>query len=113
MGLSYSGGGITGILAAMCSHHELLQLAPQLHAMQPPPLVATASGGTLGFLLHQSTEAAVAAGAINPIAYPPPLAPNLTYDVLASNKVPKGSTWWANAINYIPNVTTAAASDAL
>ena len=46
IGLSYSGGGITAILATMCSHHALREIVP-IDSMDNL-VVSTASGGTLG-----------------------------------------------------------------
>ena len=64
---------------------------------------STASGGTLGFLVHQSTTNA----AVN-LRYPPPLSPNITYDDLTFRTGEGGSVWWANAVNYLPHTREAA-----
>ena len=113
IGVTYSGGGITGMAASLCSHHALTQLVPQYEELDI--VVSTASGGTLGYLLHQSVLAsddppsaasrARAARSVGtkPIEFPAPLSPNTSFATLNSNKVADGHTWWANAVNYIPD----------
>jgi hypothetical protein len=120
IGVCYSGGGITGMAASMCAHHALTQLVP--HFDELGVTVSTASGGTLGYLLHQSTLATddppsarartLAAAGAKPVVFPPPLSPALTYAQLNNNSVAHGHTWWANAVNYIPDGPPAPAARA-
>ena len=101
IGLCYSGGGITGMAASMCAHHALTQLVPSFSELDVT--VSTASGGTLGYLLHQSTlatddPAPERSANAKLVEYPPPLAANLTLEQMKSHAVAKGHTWWANAV---------------
>ena len=106
VGVAYSGGGVTGLLAAMCAHEALLALLPSALTGNATTF-STASGGTLGLLVHQSTRAA--RNHARPVEYPPALSANLTLEQMSSSKVPPGHSWWAAASRYIPNVTTTAA----
>lgn len=102
VGVAYSGGGITGVLASMCAHHTLESLGLPGFANAT---FSTASGGTLGFLIHQSTAAAAAPR--RPVDWPPPLSARLTLEQMRSSAVPRGHSWWAAASRYIPNATEA------
>jgi hypothetical protein len=70
--LGLSGGGITGLLAAMCQLEHL-------HLLLPPNLTTvTASGGTLGYLVHHSTTSAARSSNSSSsrrsiLSYPPPV----------------------------------------
>ena len=44
------------------------------------------------------------------IEYPPLYTANTTFEQLSSESVSKGHTWWANVVNYIPNITAAVRS---
>ena len=76
-----------------------------------------ASGGTLGYLVYHSTSSAggggaykgafVDAAAAKPVTYPPPLNFSQTLEQASSNDVPADTTWWANAINYLRNFSSA------
>ena len=85
----------------MCAHHALTQLVPSFSELDVT--VSTASGGTLGYLLHQSTlatddPAPERSANAKLVEYPPPLAANLTLEQMKSHAVAKGHTWWANAV---------------
>ena len=111
VGVGYSGGGITAIAATLCGHHALLDL---LSITELNATVSTASGGTLGYLIHQSTltsKSNAQNGRVShPIEFPPALSASLTLEQLSSSKAAAGYTWWANAVNYIPNVTSLVAA---
>ena len=100
VGIAYSGGGLTGLLASMCTHHTLTELFPDL---ETNATFSTASGGSLGFLVHQSTHAETANVRV---VYPPTLSTRLTLEQMSSSTVARGSSWWAAAALYIPNVTS-------
>ena len=101
-GIGYSGGGITGIFAGMCADHVLESMIP------PEAAISGASGGMVGYILQRSTFAAPnPMQSYHPVHYPPDYSPELTLATLQSNLAPKGFTFWANAANFIPNITTA------
>ena len=102
VGLGYSGGGITAMFSAMCAHEGLVNM------IQPSAgslTVSTASGGSLGYLLQRSTLKADPSGRFRPVDYPPPYSTNLTLEALQNRSAAAGHTWWANAVDYIPNIT--------
>eukprot|EP00747_Dinoflagellata_sp_TGD_P199099 gnl/TRDRNA2_/TRDRNA2_72258_c0_seq1.p1 gnl/TRDRNA2_/TRDRNA2_72258_c0~~gnl/TRDRNA2_/TRDRNA2_72258_c0_seq1.p1 ORF type:complete len:452 (+),score=78.66 gnl/TRDRNA2_/TRDRNA2_72258_c0_seq1:24-1358(+) len=78
----------------MCAHHELHDLIPGFSNMNLT--ISTASGGTLGYLLHQSLG--------DLAAYPPPLDPDLTYEQLQKDQAPPAKQWWSNIAWYLPNM---------
>jgi hypothetical protein len=92
LGIGYSGGGISGIINAMCAHDALTRLAE----VPEDAVVSTASGGTLGYLLHQSLGDA--------LSYPPPLRPNLSFEELSSRQTPDGKTWFGKVVDFLPTL---------
>ena len=92
VGLGYSGGGISGIINAMCAHHTLIDLV----SLSEDVVVSTASGGTLGYLLHQTLG--------DKLSFPPALGPNLTFEELSSRQAPDGKKWFAEVVDYLPTL---------
>lgn len=76
-GIGLSGGGITGLLAAQCQLEHLHQGNFKLSVPSSTITTATASGGTLGYLVYHSTTAHSTASdgstGIKPVTYPPSL----------------------------------------
>jgi hypothetical protein len=99
VGVGHSGGGITGILCALCAQHALRRQHDP--SAVDAATVSTASGGTLGYLIHQSVLAEDEGG---PLEFPLALSGNVTYSQLASRKVRQsGHLWWGRAIDFLPN----------
>ena len=98
VGIGHSGGGITGILCALCAQHALRrQHDPQV---VDAAVVSTASGGTIGYLIHQS---ALSSDEDGPLEFPPPLSCNVTYAQLSSRQIRQsGRIWWGKAIDFLP-----------
>jgi len=109
-GIGLSGGGITGLLAAQCQLEHLHQGNFKFSVPSSTITTATASGGTLGYLVYHSTTAHSTASdgstGIKPVTYPPSLNFSMAYADAKSNVVPAGTTWWANAINYLRNFSS-------
>ena len=94
VGVAYSGGGVTGALASLCVHQSLQSLRLPLDQVK---FFSTASGGTLGLLVAQTTKR---------LTYPPPLSTKLTLEEMQASDAAPGSIWWANGARYIPTTKT-------
>lgn len=92
VGLAYSGGGISGLLQTMCSQDWLYSNVPGFARAELS--VSTASGGTIGYLLHQSLGS-------DGLSYPVPLSPNLTHDELSKRKRSPGHKYWAEVVRWL------------
>ena len=103
-GIAYSGGGLTALAATMCTHRSLVDQIPSA----AEALVSAASGGSLGYLLHQSTLDSDHNGTLE---YPPPLSANVTYEQLCTDRAAvSGHVWWGNALKYVPDVNNSRAA---